>query len=345
MRVLIDYHHSDLFESHELLFHDRFGWDVFRPIGMEWFEQGYWEFEKKWHGDAVARQYLDIWETDGDALLSFMVREDKTHPGRIHKMLTLEQARAMKIDLVIATVPDNEAGLYRFAKEIGAHYGVQIGNQWQHTNWSNAEFGLVSSTLDYTPSKPFVTYHQEFRLSDFRYEPPTGFGPVRSFVNCFQETPDYPNFQETARGNHKFTWEVYGSVGSGIADEFTMGNLHSTPLVAEYMRGAGAIWHAKHWSDGYGHVIHNAFASGRPVFGFQRYYKDKLAGPLWEEGVTSFNVEGKPNWWIYDRLEELRNEPEKYVKMCEAARARFMATVDFDEDAEQIQRMLSIVLS
>jgi hypothetical protein len=49
MKVLIDYHHSDLFEGHHLLFQDRFGWDVFRPIGMDWFHEEYWQFEKKWH--------------------------------------------------------------------------------------------------------------------------------------------------------------------------------------------------------------------------------------------------------------------------------------------------------
>jgi hypothetical protein len=196
VRVLVDYHHSDLFESHLRLFEDRFGWQVFRPIGMEWFHEGYWNFERKWHGDAVAKQYLDIWDADGDAFIDFLVREDHTHPGRVYKMLTLEQARAMKPDVVIASVPDNEEGLARFAREVGAHYGVQIGNQWQETNWDLAEFGLISSTLDYTPRKPFVTYHQEFSLEDFRYEPPV-WGPIRSFVNCFQETPDYPYFRRS----------------------------------------------------------------------------------------------------------------------------------------------------
>lgn len=344
MRILADYHHSDLFESLALLFEDRFGWELYRPIGMEWFHEGYWQFEKKWHGDAVAKQYLELWGSDGDAFIDFWVRSDNTHPGRIYKMVTLEQARALKPDIILATLPDNEAGLKRFADEVGAHYGVQIGNQWQQTDWSAAEFGMVSSTLEALPPKPHVIYHQEFRLSDFRYEAPTGFGPVRSFVNCFQETPEYPNFQQIARGGPEFAWEVYGALGSGVADEFTMGNLNSTPSVAEHMRGSGIIWHAKHWSDGYGHVIHNAFASGRPVFGYERYYKDKLAGPLWVNGVTSFDVEGMTHDDVYRDLRALRDNPERYREHCEAVRQRFDDVVSFDEDAAAIKRMLEQVL-
>ena len=63
MKVLADYHHHDLWESLELLF-ARFGWTLYRPIGMEWFEQGYWNHERKWHGDAIARQYLEPWGSD-----------------------------------------------------------------------------------------------------------------------------------------------------------------------------------------------------------------------------------------------------------------------------------------
>lgn len=49
MRVLADYHHHDLFESLAILFEDRLGWELYRPIGMEWFDEGYWNFERAWH--------------------------------------------------------------------------------------------------------------------------------------------------------------------------------------------------------------------------------------------------------------------------------------------------------
>jgi hypothetical protein len=37
---------------------------LYRPIGMDWFEQGYWNHERKWHGDAIAKQYLEPWGSD-----------------------------------------------------------------------------------------------------------------------------------------------------------------------------------------------------------------------------------------------------------------------------------------
>ena len=31
---------------------------------MDWFDAGYWNFERAWHGDAVAKQYLTPWGSD-----------------------------------------------------------------------------------------------------------------------------------------------------------------------------------------------------------------------------------------------------------------------------------------
>ena len=100
MRFLIDYHHSDLFESHFLLL-EPLGIEIWRPIGMEWFHEGIWQFEKEWHGDAVAHQYLDIWDSDVDSG-DVIYRDDVTHPGRTFRMVTLERARQMEWDGVIS---------------------------------------------------------------------------------------------------------------------------------------------------------------------------------------------------------------------------------------------------
>ena len=45
--ILADFHHGDLFESHRLVFVDRFGWELCRPIGLEWFQEGYWGFGRQ----------------------------------------------------------------------------------------------------------------------------------------------------------------------------------------------------------------------------------------------------------------------------------------------------------
>jgi glycosyltransferase involved in cell wall biosynthesis len=42
--VLADRHHADLAESLLKLFEDRFGWEVYFPIGLEWADEGLWDY-------------------------------------------------------------------------------------------------------------------------------------------------------------------------------------------------------------------------------------------------------------------------------------------------------------
>src|SRR3990172_6286612 len=53
--VLADFHHAGLLQSLILLFENRLGGNVYRPIGMEWADQGYW---KVFDHPATRLQYL-----------------------------------------------------------------------------------------------------------------------------------------------------------------------------------------------------------------------------------------------------------------------------------------------
>lgn len=345
VHVLADYHHSDLYESFELTLHDRLGFDVFRPIGLEWFTEGVWQHEKLHHGDAVARQYLQHWDTDTDCG-DHWERVDTTHPGRTYRMVTTEQFRAMQWDIVIASVHDNQVGFERIARQKGAKYGVHIGNQGQPVDWDLADFGLVSSFLYERPAKPFVIYRQEFSLTDFRFEwPPAEKDTVSSFVQCFPENAyPYAEFLDLARIVPDLQWKVYGAYGTHPSDEFACGNLPSTPKVAEAMRATRIAYHAKSWSDGFGHVIHNLAAVGRPLIGRASYYADKLAGPLWVEGVTSFDLDSHTTDELVGILRRLRDDDEYHWSISEGMAHRFRDIVDFDQDAENIRLLLESVL-
>lgn len=351
MKVLADYHHSDLFESYQLLFTDRWGWEVYAPYGMAWFDEWYWSFERAYHGDAVARQYLEgVWagvEDKGD----YVERKDATHPGRTVKGMTLEQAKATKWDIVLASVPDNDAGFHRLAQETGGHFGVQMGNAGQFSDWERAEFGLVSTNTIGTPHKPYVTYRQEFRLSDFAHTwPPEEPNSIGSFLQCFAENRGmergqfYDQWERLARAYPEFDWKVYGSYGTQPEDEWACGNLSTTPQVAAEMQRAGVIWHAKYWSDGFGHVIHNAFAVGRPIFAYYSYYADKLAGRLMVPGETFINLDALDDAAIVEHLRRFRDDPGEAKRLGDAAAARFRSEVDFDEDAEKVKRLLEGIL-
>jgi hypothetical protein len=366
-RLLTDFHHHGLAESLLLLFADRLGWDVCFPVGMEWFTEGVWQFERKWHGDAVARQYLaGIWSESVGSEGDIILRHDPRHPGRIHRGVTLAAARDMHWDAIVSSLPDNDPGFHRLAKDTGALFGVQVGNNLQQSSWALADFILSSSTLPeqglVDPStwarpvmaygRPAVIYHQEFDLGLFQFRyPPAERHTVASFVNCFPEGPSYPEFLSFARGYPEVAdFKVYGATGQptwgepGYTDEYQAGDIHSTPLVADAMRAARVVWHSKHWSDGFGHVIHNAFAVGRPVVGYQRYYADKLAGPLWVEGVTSHDIEGMPHPLLAALLIGLRDDDELHWRMSAAAADRFRELVNFEHEAEVINAMVEGLL-
>lgn len=343
MKILCDFHHACLFESHQLVFGDRFGWDVYAPYGREWFDSWYWSFEREHHGDAVARQYLEGIFAGGTEQDGIVTVADQKHPGRVIRGITLERALSEQWDFALSSVPSNAAGFRKFAGETGAAWGIHVGNQWGDEAWSSTpEFAILTTTSSVPGGIPHVVVHQEFSLEQFRYEPPVGFGPVASFVSCFpeMETEYQGNFVPTAKAAPEFDWRVYGAYGTAAVDEYEAGNLPSDVAIGMAMRHAGAVWHAKKWSDGFGHVVHNAFAVGRPVFGYAGYYADKLAGPLWVDGVTSIDVGRRSQADVVAELRRLAADPDAYLAMCEASAARFREIVSFPDDAAHIADLL-----
>ncbi len=352
MKILSDYHHADLFESLAMTLVDRFGWELYRPIGMEWLTEGFWQHEyRDWFTDGVKvrdkddipRQYLALWDDDLDCG-DHWERADPTHPGRTFKMVMLEQARSQGWDVVLSTLVENEAGLCRFAHETGAHYGIQIGNQWADNQWGIAEFGLCSTTLPFTPHKPHVFYRQEFNLSDFRFEYPPPSDLIGSWVQALpDDSAEYQRFRRLAGMAPELDIRYYGH--SLHRDELWVANNLTTAQVAETMRAARAALHFKTWSDGYGHVIHNLFAVGKPVLATASYYSDKLAGPLFIDGETSFDVQTRSDAEAVEILRRLVTDDDFHRRISENAARRFTEIVDFDADAEKVRGLLENVAS
>jgi hypothetical protein len=243
--------------------------------------------------------------------------------------------------------------LHRFAKEVGATFGLHLGNvrfaeiDMAEDRWDLADFGIVTTLLPHPISVPHVVVHQEFSLKDFRHEPPPQNDRmvVSSFVNCFAENVrGYQQFVDTANLRAQYDWKVYGSYGSVPEDGFAAGNIGTCAGVAEAMRASDVAWHTKQWSDGFGHVIHDWFAVGRPVVGYEWYYKSQLAGPLWEEGVTSFDLTDKTYQEATAILDVLFNDPDLRLRMGENAAKRFREVVNFDEEEQRIRAMFAQVL-
>lgn len=362
IRILTDRHHHQLLESLYILFEDRgiLGeTELHVPVGMDWYDREFWNFERQWHGDAVARQYLlGVWPdqqpTDGVLLAA-----DTRHPGRTIRGITLDRALDTRFDLVISSLPHNDEGLHRFAQQTGAVFGVQVGNEAQVSRWDLARFILSSATMPGLTDPglwgrvittgsgvPLTIYHQEFSLETFRHEWPPATKAIGSFIQCFAENTDYyAEFRDFIRTEPGFDWRVYGSYGSAPADEFASGNIDLVADVAEEMRRMRVIWHQKGWGDGFGHVVHAAFAVGRPVVGRARYYENRLAGPLWVDGVTSFDIDRRTKEETIGILRRLLEDDDFHRKVSESSARRFRQVVDFDADAQAVMQLFEGVLS
>jgi len=319
VKALLDFHHSDLLESLHLLLENRLGIDCYIPVGPEWWNEDYWSFGYgTWGDDRLAQQFLT----------RANVQVESGHPDRRHRCVTLAEARALTWDYVVASVPDNYAGYHRFAQEQRAKFVIQCGNTNQEIDWTLNPLVINSSEM---PGG--VTYHQEFSLTDFHYAPLMG-PTVASFVNCMTSLPCYWALQEARSLLPEIDWRIYGIDGEH-------GNIKPTAAVADVMRAAGWGWHDKVTGDGFGHVIHNWAAVGRPLIGHASHYAGKLAEPFWQDGVTAIDLDFHS---VEETVEIIRTtSPKRHREMAEAMRATFDATVDFAADAEKVGALLESV--
>lgn len=327
-----------------MLFTDRFGWDLYRPYGMGYWDEGIWNYERHMpHGEAVARQYLEPWGSDRD-MGDHFERDDLVHPGRVMKLVTLEQARAMRPDITIATLTENEQGWHDFARSVGGKFGLQLGNEATVNRYDLADFSLFSTTREYLPWTPYVFYRQEFSLKDFRFEyPPTEPDTIATWVQCLPEGgEDWDRFKALAAMTPELNWYHHGHCNQDSG--YWRSNVGTTREVAAQMRAARIGLHFKKWSDGYGHVIHNLFATGKPVIGTASYYADKMAGPLFLDGVNSWNVQTRSDHEVAEIIRRLHTDDEFHQRASEASVARFREIVDFDAEAEAIREMFARVL-
>ena len=322
MNVLVDRHHSGLYHSWQLMAR-RFGWTLYTPIGHDWFDQWYWSFGRStYNDDRLAQQFLmGVAGVDGLGPLI-----DGEFPDWPINGVTLDQAKAMDWAFVIATVPDNEAGFARFAREHGAQYVIGIGNTGQFVDWSLKPLALSSSEMPL--EGPGVVYHQEMDPIEFAL--PFGGREARSFVNCMPQMGRCWDLLEAAQ-DHMHVG-VFGINGPG-------GVIKPFWAMVQLMEESDWGWHDKAQGDGFGHVIHSWAAVGRPLIGHASHYRGKLAEPFWQDMVTCIDLDRHD---VMEAVEIVRTiSPSDHERMCRAIRAEF-DRIDYDAEAERIAELLGL---
>lgn len=322
MNVLADRHHSGLFHSLQLL-GKRLGWTVYAPAGMGWWDEEYWSFGRTtYNDDRLAAQFLrNVAGVDGNGPVP-----DGEFPDWPIPTVTLEQARQMDWAFVIASVPDNEGGFARFAREMGAQYVVQVGNTGQYVDWSLDPLALVSSEMPIHGRG--IRYHQE--MDPVEWMDPARIVPkgwAASFVNCM------PSMGACWDLMHQVTFavDVYGIDGDrGIIKPYS----ELVRLMGLYEWG----WHDKAQGDGFGHVIHSWAAVGRPLVGHAGHYAGKMGERFWRDG-TCIDLALVS---VAEAEERIRSTSVGvHREMSRAIRTEF-DTIDYDAEAEMIADFLGL---
>lgn len=349
MRILCDRHHAGLLYSLQLLFEDRLGMELYVPVGLEWWAEGYWRFGEVFGDDRLAQQYLAEPEAHGWDLKfehhgPYWETRDVEFPERLIYGLELEDFRGMEFDYVLASVQENQRGFHRLAKEVGAHYVLQVGNRGQQVDWDLDPSAIVSAEAPIRGRG--VMYHQEYSKDDvFRFADPALADRfvARSFVNCFDSIhTEYALFQRfRAEAESLVGWKggfkctVHGHDGEH-------GLVHPTTAIAARMSSAGWAYHDKPQGDGFGHVIHYWASVGRPLIGHASYYNGLMPGPLWEDGVTAINLDHRTPEEAARLVMEIAYDPPRHFDMCLTIRERLDGLVNFEREAADIASLLGL---
>ncbi len=345
VRLLADFHHEDLFASLQFLFEKRLGWELYRPMGLEWYEQGFWHIFP--HID-TAKQFLGLDQSsnrpkdirgnplsDRECLNARYTEEDgvfyianPTKDGNIQRGITLDRFRATKFDILISSIPQHIEPFNRLIVESQPHakHIFQVGNAWGHLPGVQ---NILASTAPFPVPSGINTcfYHQEFDTSIFSWEPPTVIKRVNSYIHWMRDKYFFDGISQM--GGMK-DW-VFRSYGAGMEE-----TIAETSKIAATMKASGFTYHYKPEGDGYGHILHNSFACGRPVIINTSHYQGKLGEGLLENGSTCIDLRRYATVGTVSQALEFFGQPEEHEKMCENVRKKFNQIVNFDYEFEHI---------
>lgn len=343
LKVLADLHHGDLFWSLHRLFEERLGWELYRPIGLDWFEQGFWKIAEPYGNPPdTINQYLSLtshpWDKNvysGDYIVEDGVyrRLNITH-DYWHKAITLEKFKEMSFDLIISTYEphDRPYEILRDTYQPKAKLIAQMGNVGQKTRLKN-----VLHSVPYTPQsgQHALFYHQEVDLRYWRYErPDPTTKKIFGMVNCFPYPDVYKQFKAAMSD---IDMRHYGLA---CPDDYLVGG----QAIAAKMREANLAWHLKPLG-GIGHSTMGWFLTGRPLITNMSQHRSfgGEAVQLFVPGLTCIDIEAQP---FDDTIRMIRSwlDPDNNLVHAEAVRKRFDELVNYDQEEQQIRKFLENLL-
>lgn len=320
--ILVDKHHQGLFDSLIRLFEDRLGYKLYRQIGMEWYEKGFWNVYP--HID-TAKQYLQIGN----------IPKDGTPPlnddPELARAITFDQFEKMDFDIILASIPSHVKPFKELARIKNAKFIFQMGNVFPEVDVNEIP-NLMANTLPKTMSSNchYVQYHQEinpvFKPSSTSPQP-----LITSFINVYDHNGGWIDYMalKAALPSHEFK-----SYGGQCKD----GSIAKESDIAAIMHQSQFGFHSKYGGDGFGHVLYSWMACGRPIITRFSDYKGKMGEELLTHMETAIDLDVCSISECSDIIMNMK--PLHYIMMCQNARDRFDKCVDYEKEAKDIKKFL-----
>jgi len=309
---------------------------VYRQVGTTWFEKGFWKINKQ--KDTI-QQYLSTHgyrPTDGTPSLNntlwvkdgiYYSRDPNTK--QIHKAIEFGTFMQMEWDVVIASIPAHIKPFKELARMKKAKFVFQEGNNFN----LNPELipNLMASTMPRAINTHVVFYHQEFDENIF--SPPkqrTNKKIISSYMNVLHNYPPaYELFTALEKEMPDYEFKMYGSQNRD-------GCITGVDNLAKSMQETRWGFHVKPGGDGFGHVIFGLYATGTPTIVMKGYYDGCLAGTLMS-GKTNIIADGLS---VKELADHIRASEDNHADMCKNVYNKYKSTVNFEEDAKNIQKFL-----
>ena len=327
--VFADFHHSSLFNSLRILIEERLGGTLVRPIGMQWYDMGYWNYTSN-NDRHVIEQFLSgyVNEVLIDGGNDDYIEVQELFHGYIQKCVTFNQFLKMDIDIIMPTVKNHEE---LFAKLISDHKPNakmirQEGNNDFEINpiCKNVMSSVPPNGIKIPDGTNIIYYHQEFDTNLFVYTPMKNFKRITNMMNCLPQWESHQDWLKLKELLPEYEFKMHGILGDD-------GNIDRVNGVAEAIKDSTFIFQLKQGENGGGHLTHNAMAIGRPLICKRSYFKYLFDKGVLEHGVTCVDLEDETKIDI-NSLDAFEVE-----EMGKELNRRWLTLVNFDDEVNKIK--------
>lgn len=358
-KVLIDFHHEFLYEGLRMLFEDRLGYEVYRPIGIEWYKEKLWALspdpksadqllsvgKQEVYGElgATERRSGDALRTAGMTLRYPSMDDGMIAPG-IHKLkssvfrnkayrgITLSMFKSTKFDLLICSIPQHISIFNFLQKKFQPRSKVifQIGNMWHLPNLDVKNI-LNSTTLTFPDHINQVRYAQEFDTNLF-WNTETYIPKNMTAMMNYAMEPD--TFFELEKRLPEWNTRFYGCGNrDGVAGP-------SANRIADiFTNEMGWLWHVKKERDGWGVNSFCAAATGRPLIIYGPYISGTSMASLVEHGKSAIDLSKVS---IDEAAKTLKNmDQEQYSEYSHTIYNKFKGFVDYDQEEQKVRNFIA----